>query len=261
MALLGGLFGKGLFLDRDLEDWVFETWAWLMAEFGGMAQIGRSALVLPTRDFFPPTEATGHAKAEHVFACVKGAMQMTSWDCRLVRNERRASHQRVAEFNFVQNSQDPSGTFRVQGGEVVITYAGDLTDKPHALVPTLAHELAHYLLRTAKHPPPGGWEAEELATELAVAYAGFGVFAANNAFLFEQHQDAFGQGWRSQRNGYLSERSWALANAIFLALKDDEALWDQAGQRLKPTLAEMVKQARKYLTRKPELLAPLKEIG
>lgn len=259
--MFGGLLGKGLFLDRDLEDWTFETWAWLMSELGGMAQIGRTQLVLPTRDFFPPTEAAGHAKAEHVFACVKDAMAMGAWECQLVASERRASHQQVAQFNFVQNRQDPSGTFRVEGNQAIITYAADLTDKPHALVPTLAHELAHYLLRTAKHAPPGGWEAEELATELAVAYAGFGVFAANNAFLFEQHGDAFGQGWRSQRNGYLSERSWALANAIFLALKDDETLWAEADKRLKPTIAEMVRQARKYLKRKPELLAPLREIA
>ncbi len=259
--MFGGLFGKGLFLDKDLEDWSFETWAWLMAEFGGMAQIGRSHLVVASRDFFPPTEATGQAKAQHVFDCVKTAMGMDSWECQLVANERRASHQQVAQFNFVQNHQDPSGTFQVQGNQAIITYAADLTDKPHALVPTLAHELSHYLLRAAKHAPPGGWEAEELVTELAVAYAGFGVFAANNAFAFEQHQDAFGQGWSSKRNGYLSERSWALAIAVFLALKGEDTLWAEADRRLKPGLADMTRQARKYLARKPELLAPLREIA
>ena len=57
------LFGGGRFLEADIEDWVLETWAWLLTEFGGMERLRRSPLVLPTREFFPLTETEGHARA------------------------------------------------------------------------------------------------------------------------------------------------------------------------------------------------------
>ncbi len=78
---------------------------------------------------------------------------------------------------------------------------------------TLAHELSHYLLATVHAPIPGGNDLNELATEFTVAYCGFGVFGANAAFTFEQHQDNFGQGWSSSRSGYFSERTWAFTIA------------------------------------------------
>ena len=33
------LFGAGRFLEPDVEDWVLETWAWLLTEFGGLGQL------------------------------------------------------------------------------------------------------------------------------------------------------------------------------------------------------------------------------
>ena len=61
--MFGKLFGGGRFLDEDLEDWQLETWAWLMRHLGGMAHLAGTPLVLPTKDFFPPSGAEGHDKA------------------------------------------------------------------------------------------------------------------------------------------------------------------------------------------------------
>jgi hypothetical protein len=106
-------------------------------------------------------------------------------------------------------------------------------------------------------PMPGGREAHELTTELCVAYSGFAIFGANAAFEFGQFQGAGIQGWQSQRHGYFSERSWAFALAVFLALKDAPA---PVGA-LKPSVAGLADKAARYLTRSPGLLEPLREIA
>jgi len=249
-----GLFGKSRFLDEDLEDWFLETWAWLMSKSGGMERIHDTPLVTPTRDFFPPTEAVGQEKARHVFECIKALMGLQAFDCELVPYERRAANQRVAQYNFIRNPADPSGTFQVQDGRVTIRYATDLVDDPWRLTATLSHELAHYRLALLGEPGPGGHDAHELATELAVAHAGFGVFSANCAFSFAQTQDAWGQGWQSSRHGYFSERTWAFALALFLKLRGEEG---GADRWIKPMIKDMTKSATKYLDKRPALLAPL----
>jgi hypothetical protein len=249
-----GLFGKSRFLDADLEDWFLETWAWLMSKSGGMDRMHNTPLVTPTRDFFPPTEAVGHEKALHVFECVKSLMGLQAWDCDLVAKT-RATSQRVDEYLFVNGGGGAAGTFQVRDGRVTITYASDLVDHPMALVSTLAHELAHYRLAILGEHGPGGQEAHELATELAVAHAGFAVFSANSAFDFSRHSDGMGQGWRTSRSGYFSDRTWAFALALFLTLRGEEGLADRW---VKPIIKDMMKSATKYLDKRPELLAPLR---
>lgn len=252
--MLAGLFGVRTFLDADVEAWHLETWEWLIDRFNAETPFVETPLVLADREFFPPSEATGHDRAEHVFGCVKTAMKMEDWPCDLKAQPVRRTGERVAEFVAIQGGDDPNGTFRIEpGGRVVITYAPDLLDRPAELVATLAHELAHYLL--SGHVDLDD-DTHELATDLTVAYTGFGLFGANAAFSFEQHGDAFGQGWVSRRSGYLSPRSWAFSLAVFAALKNDDrdmAVW------LRPEVGAVWKSATKYLRRKPELLASLRE--
>ncbi len=253
-----GLFGKSRFLDEDLEDWFLETWAWLMAKSGGMERIRNTPLVTPSLDFFPRTEAIGHERALHIFECIRSLMGLKAWDCELVPYERPRANQRVAQYNYVRSAAAPNGTFQVHDGKVTIRYAADLVDDPWSLVSTLAHELAHYRLAILGEPGPGGHDAHELTTELAVAHAGFAVFSANRAFSFAQHQDAWGQGWQSSRNGYFSERTWAFALALFLKLRGEEGAADRL---IKPVIKTMTRSATQYLKRHDELIAPLKAIS
>ena len=249
------LFGKARFLDADLEDWFLETWTWLMSKSGGMERMRDTPLVTPTRDFFPPTEAVGHEKALHVFECVKNLMGLQAWDCELVAKTRATSRQ-VDRYLFVGGGGGAAGTFQVRDGRVTITYASELVDDPMALVSTLAHELAHYRLAILGEHGPGGHGAHELATELAVAHAGFAVFSANTAFNFSRTSGAGGHGWQRSQAGYFSDRTWAFALALFLTLRGEEGLADRW---VKPIIKDMMKSATKYLHKRPDLLAPLKE--
>ena len=249
------LLGKGRFLDAELEDYCLETWAWLLAGLGGVERLSETPWVTPSRDFFPPTDAGDHERAAHLFACVKDLMGMAEWPCRLTSYE-RAGQQQVGEFLFVNNPEQPNGLFWIEDGEGRIEYAADLVTQPQLLTAVFAHELSHYLLAGLPDPPQDGSIAHELATELCVAFTGFGIFAANTAFAFAQHGDGFSQGWRSQRNGYLSDRAWAFALALFGTLKGEPA----PEKWLKDGLPPMIRAAEKYLAKQDARLAPLRAI-
>lgn len=257
--MIGALFRPRHFLDADLEGWSLETWAWLMRNLGGMAHLAQTPLATPSRTFFPPTEATGDARVRHIFDCVRASMGRLEWPCDLQAFHSRDTQQ-VSEFVFVQGSRKPLGTFEYNAdGDVVIRYAANLADQPGALVATLAHELAHYIVSRVEEPLPGGPEANELVTELTVAYAGFGVFAIANAVAFHGHGDTFSQGWRVSGGGYLSQRTWAFALALFLFLKGDPP--EGVSPWLANDLSKMTRRAYQHLQRNPALTEPLRAIA
>lgn len=250
-----GLFGPRTFLDRDIEQWHLDHWKVLIDRFGGDVTLADTPVVLPTREFFPPTDAVGHEKAEHVLACVKAAMKLDdSWPCWLEPQGTSNVGARVSEFVAIEGDHAPHGTFRLDP-EVgaIITYAPDLLDDPTGLVATFAHELSHYLLSSEYDLLED--ETHELLTDLAVAYSGFGIFGANSAFHFEQHGDAFSQGWRSRGSGYLSPQSWAFALAVFGELRGGDG---DMGRYLKADIDGERRKAVKYLRKNPHLLEPLR---
>ncbi|WP_340647173.1 hypothetical protein [Phenylobacterium sp.] len=255
--MLKGLFGKSRFLEADLEDWIFETWAWLMRNLGGMEHLAQTPLIIPTPEFFPRTETEGHERAGFMLDCLKQTWGLMDWPTQLEAFDRQPANAQVGEFWNLAGGEAPNGLFQARDGLGWIGYASDLVAQPHRLTATLAHELSHYLLSSVAEPSPGGEDAHELATELCVAYFGGGVFAANTAFEFSQHGDSFSQGWRSSRNGYFSERTWAFALALFLSLKNEPI----PDRWLKPGLTAMTQKAMRYLAGSPSLMAPLRGIG
>lgn len=240
-------FGKRTFLDPDDEVWQIETWRWFLVQFGGLPDLEQSQLVLPTREFFSPTDRTGHERAEHIFLCVKRLARMSDWPCRLIEQPRRAEL-RVADVGTLKPIRSqPAGTFGFVGNEAVVSYEPSAVDDPGQLIATLAHELAHYRLAELRAGAPGGEELHEFTTDLMTVYLGFGVFGAAASFNFSQHQDTMSQGWQWSRHGYLSQRAWIFALAIFLALtgKSPEPL----GKFLKSHLMSDLTEAVRYSAR------------
>ncbi|MGH6872425.1 MAG: hypothetical protein ACREHE_13060 [Rhizomicrobium sp.] len=251
-------FRKRRFLEAEDEDWHLASWKFMFEHFGGLTRLKASPLVNGTRAFFPPTDAIGHARAEHIFACVKTIAGMADWPCTLAAQpERIRTH--VSEYVFLKIIKNdlPLGTFGTDGkGEVMITYDRAILDQPAKLVATLAHELSHYLLAGMHDAVPGGDAMHEFATDLMTVFLGFGLFGANGAFEFAQHGDAFGQGWRYSSAGYLSQRDWVFALAVFRALRDEDT--ESLKPLLKPHLYVDLQKAAKYLTNSPELLSGLR---
>ncbi len=248
------LFGRRHFLDAEDEAWHLESWSWMLRHFGGVARLKRAPIVQANREFFPPTEASGHERAKHIFACVKGLAGMNEWPCKLMAQP-EASPLRVGETVALKPVSGglPLGTFGVeQGGVAVITYDPAKVREPAVLVATFAHELAHYRLATVRDELPGGHDMHEYLTDLMTVFLGFGLFGANGAFNFRQHGDAFSHGWQWSRAGYLRERDWAFALAVFVALRDEPAAILRT--LLKSHLYSDLKAAARYLESRPALL-------
>jgi hypothetical protein len=248
------LWGKKSFLDPHVEAWHRDCWAWLTRLLDEDGAPFPQPLVLPTREFFPPIEAEGHARAEAVLERVKTLMGLENWPCVLV--ERQETNAQIGEFLVTMPQEKAAaGTFEVADGAMYITYAPKLLTRPLNLVATFAHELAHYVLHSIEELPPGADEEpgiEELATELAVAGFGFGVIAANASFDFQQFSGPASQGWQGGAWGYFSEAQWTFALAA--QLRATGTAPDAARTHLKPHLAKSLDAALKRIDETPDFM-------
>lgn len=246
------------FLSPDDEEWHLAAWGWLLARFGE-DRLRRAPLITATRQFFPPTEALGHERALHIFGCVQQLCGLSDWPCTLIALPERPET-RVAKLGQVKidSGHMPLGTFSRDKNSAVITYDPGTVNNPAVLVATLAHELAHYLLHSVSDRPPGEELMEEFATDLTTVYLGFGIFGANQAFNFSQHRDVYSQGWSTSGQGYLRERDWAFALAVFCALRAEDVA--SVRQWLKPHLYTDTRNAARYLAKHPRVLEKIMEL-
>jgi hypothetical protein len=241
------LFGARLPIDRDELDFQLATFKWLAGQFG---PVGVRPLLLPTRDHFPLSRASGEAKVREIFDLVRRHAGMAGWPCAL---QAGTSDRPTAVGNALllrhEGGSAPCGTFRVvdgpDGRHGLITYNPGMERDPPGLAATFAHELGHYLMATAATDPPGGWELHELHTDLAAVYLGFGIFLANSARNFGQFQSGGEMGWSSRRQGYLSEGALVAATAIFQRLAGREPM--AAAPFLKDYLRKDLKNADRAL--------------
>lgn len=225
-----GLFGPRLPIDSDELEFQLATFKWLAAEFGRADQ---APLVLPTPEYFPAPSASGggqgKGRIETLFGHVRSAAGMADWPCELrAGREDRPIQVGTALLLRHEGAPAPCGTFQVRSSDgtpkVVITYNPSLAEDSGAMVATFAHELGHYLMSTASSAPPGGWSLDELHTDLAAVWLGFGIFLANSARSFRQFQSAGEMGWSSRTQGYLGEGALVTALAIFQRIRGDDPL-------------------------------------
>lgn len=219
-----GLFKPKLPVDPDEFEWLMAGYAWLLQEFDGIEGLRGTALVLPNGDYFPDSRATGHARAVELFDQVRAIAGMSDWQCDLYEGATDADPH-IARGHALRRltAAQPLGTFGYANGRYHVTYNPAELARPQSLVATFAHELAHYLIHSARTRPPGGPELEEHATDLAAIFMGFGVFQVNSARDFQQFQSDGEQGWQMRSSGYLSELSRVTALAMFVRLAGADA--------------------------------------
>lgn len=255
--MLWGLKRYGL-LGKDDEEWQLDCWAWLIENLGGIEAFRETPLIVPTTEFFRrPTNED--EPAEHYFSEIVRLTGMGDWPFELVRQDNPIDP-KLGPLAVVQNIRnDPAGTFRMDShNEILISYSPDLVDRPEDLVTTFVHEISHAVVLSIGAEPPGGWNCEEFATDLTVAFLGFGVFGANSAFRFSQFTDnATGsQGWSYRRSGYLTQPEWCFALAVFLILTDQDP--GTALRFLNDGPAASLRKSLKYLKKHPECIEEIR---
>jgi hypothetical protein len=233
-------------LDADEWEWQLAAFAWLEREFGDAPRI----LALPDGEEFPDTDATGHALAEELLERVKAIAGMADWATTLIPLRQRPSSYTVNSVAAINSGPGAAGTFQIKRTKEGLPFAeihydeGDLKQLT-ALVGTLAHEVAHYLLHSSSSLGPGGEDTEELLTDLTAVWLGFGIFLGNHARHSGHVADGQGQWYVSGSRGYLSERARMSALAISETLAGRNAL--EAAPYLKPYLRDDLKAALRYI--------------
>lgn len=251
-------FGSKSPVDKETEDWIIACWRWLLDNLDDVEQRHIFPLVLPTKEFFPPTDKEGHDRAEHVFRTVADLCGVGDWQFDLIPQQEDIDPV-LGPLAIVQNVEyEPAGTFSIRPNQkLTVTYNPALLDQPMNMVATFIHEISHAILLGTNQEVPGGYDMEEYATDLATVFLGFGVFGANSAFEFQQFSDnaTSTQGWSTRSAGYLTEAEWALAIAIFLSLRN--VTMDSVAEWLKPSPRTLLKNSMKYLERHPECFLQL----
>lgn len=247
--------------DEDTVDWHFEVWEWLLKNFGGFSTFSETALITPTHEFYPFNSSYEHSYFEAVFDATKSFMGLKDWPCVLERLDDDDVIGDIMQDHGIEGSwgnEGAAGTFEITDQEIIIRYSPRQVHDPVALVATMAHELSHYLLVTAKSDPPGGWEDHELHTDLAAVFCGFGIFQCNSAFSFQQWSDGLMEGWSTSRQGYLPESELAYGLALFAILSDIET--KPIIRMLKANPRSYFKKAIKDLKNREERIEQLKSV-
>jgi len=204
---------------------------------------------------FPKTGLKDADHVQAVFQTLCGMMAVNPADYDL-QPQQDAIDPKLGGLAYVANAPlDPAGTYRRRDNRHLFTYGPGTVQDLERLITVLAHEICHSVLFTFPTAPPGGDEAEEFATDLAVVFFGLGVLGGNQSFQFTQmRDDAQGtQGWSTRRIGYLTQNEWGFALAVRAALTGEDVapIKDYASMGL---YANFQKNAR-YLKKRPDRLA------
>jgi hypothetical protein len=233
-------FTRRPIVDADTASWHLENFTWLVQQFGRNGAFARLKLVLPKPDYFAIGGKRDHAFALRVFDQIKAYCGMAAWEADLVADDNPLARRGELSAFMVAPQRHAVGTFAVAGNRIQISYVPALLARPEHLIATLAHELAHYLLATAREPPPCEDDEKECLTDLTAVYLGFGVFLANARFTFEAVTAGPSAGWRMSHSGYLPEADLIFALALFLEAKELDP--GPALSCLKPHLAKMLRR-------------------
>ena len=188
-----------------MQDWLLDALIWC-AETGLLRP--DMPVVVPTRTWFTAPGGTDReATARALLADILRIVGLEDADIALIPietlpDELRHEYGRTSEI---------AGTWQqAEEGGSIIRYDPTLVRSPTVFLSVLAHEVMHDRLSRTARDWPGGAEAEELVTDLAVIASGMGVLQLAGA------EDA---GWQ----GYMRQDSRAHATALSLLATGGDA--------------------------------------
>ena len=178
-------------------------------------------LVLPNGQFFPekyePTEEWGRQAFRRV--CELMHLQPERATPEFMRDHRAELSDKG--IHVVAAKGNAAGLyfgeqFETGRGPATVGISISLLKQPERMTAVMAHEIAHVLILGYGIIPPD-FEYMEPLTDIMTVFSGFGIFSANAAFAHETGN----WGWQVWRTGYLSEREFAYALALFAWLKGE----------------------------------------
>jgi hypothetical protein len=210
--------------------WVNDGFA-RFSKWIGRSRMTEAKVYLPVADDFPDEYVGDESSARRMMERIAAAMGLDTGEIDLEvypdeieglrgdlplpgihGTENEGSPQHAAGLYFGATEHEP---------RTIIALNGSQLKNPMALVATLSHELSHQILLGRKLVARDAEDMEPL-TDLLTVFLGFGVFNANSAVQFEQHQKDRTQGWSVSGLGYLSEQTYGYALARFAWERQEE---------------------------------------
>ncbi|HWZ98277.1 MAG TPA: hypothetical protein VN025_11000 [Candidatus Dormibacteraeota bacterium] len=216
-----GLTKPTLPITTEKQEWVDNGFLRL-ATLLGAHRLLHATVTVPTPEHFPDPYDRSEAALRLMFERVAIAMQVNPAEIELTllasANERTSG---LVPFFSGKSSEAGGLYFHDPSSKAHISINESQMKDPMSLVAVLAHEIGHIILLRPGLVPRDDPDMEPL-NDLLTVFLGFGIFTANSAFRFEQHDSYQSQGWSARRLGYLSEELFGYALARF-ALERGEA--------------------------------------
>ena len=205
--------------------WIEKSMRWFVSLYG-QERLQALPVVLPTEEFFPDdfqdTEESVYAVLQRVCGFLRVDPHMLVLEVfDDTEGELNEKLRKTLPF-WHGDSSSAAGTYSedTEAGKFRIKVKRSLLNDPVPLIATLAHELCHVLLLGERRIGREAPDMEPL-TDLLTVFLGMGVFAANSAARFTQHDDGVKHGWSFRRLGYLSEPMFGYALAVFACERDE----------------------------------------
>jgi hypothetical protein len=218
--------------------WIERRMAWLAASFG-LDRLRYGEVIEPTPKFFPDPYAGQKADVRNMLdrVCVYMDVSSDRVDLDFFKDGAEGIH-------------DAAGLYVAGPRQRIRINESQLSD-PLALVATLSHELAHVLLLGDGRISVEEWDHEWL-TDLLTVFLGLGIFRSNSVIRESNTTEGLWHIWRMRRQGYLSERMYGYALAVFAWARGERGQgW--AGH-LRPNVRLPFEDGRRYLARTGDCL-------
>jgi hypothetical protein len=193
----------------------------------GRSRLLEAKVVLPNAEFFPDAFDRSEAAVESLVHRVCDYMRIDHNRIKMEIFPDETEELREKTLWYIKTGRHAAGIYfghestLDEDGSVVIALRSTLLKDPLVLVATVAHELGHLILLGDGHLDSSTPDHEPM-TDLLTVYLGLGIFTANSAARFQQHDHGGGwHSWSMQRLGYLPQVVFGYALAKFAAERDE----------------------------------------
>lgn len=272
--MLSNFFKAKPVVDEEAREWIFDTFAWCIANLDGDFFQNNSELILPNNSFYPGSSSSVEEMAATIFANTVKYTGMTSWPIKLVSAD-SFTPKPMPQLSFESRLRGESAninskvsahgsaniSYKVEGEEVVPSIPATLTidiafhpsqlNQPQDLIAYLVQSLAGILVNQnsvispVAPSAPGGKDVLAQTIDLVACFMGFGVIFANTAYQFKG-----GCGSCNNRNlnrqSALPELETVYALALFSVMKGCNI--KPIKKELKSHLYKPFRQAHKEIT-------------
>ncbi len=219
--MLFSLFKSKPLLDDTTVQWLFDCYGWALQQFDAHGLQSESLLVLPNDRFFPGRANSAEGMANLIFDKVKEYAGVSHWPTSLIDVSRSTSWapEQFVHYGTQRGSNGVMPGAVDESQRLLVIFDPAMVNNPEAMIASLSHQLAHYLVSLAKEPPPGGEQNRAQVTEVLAVFLGFGLMFANSAFNVRIPRCGSCAPQPVDRQSFLSQYDTAYALAIFCVLK------------------------------------------